>query len=93
MLVSSVLPVVDVASVVTAVASAAPVYVAVAEAVASAAVAASSPAASSVVAAAVAVRPRGDPGMYKGVRWMPWRREAMKDVARCEKPRGDASDR
>jgi hypothetical protein len=29
----------------------------------------------------------------KGVRWMPWRREAMKDVARCEKPRGDASDR
>jgi hypothetical protein len=29
----------------------------------------------------------------KGVRWMPWRQEAMKDVARCEKPRGDASDR
>jgi hypothetical protein len=29
----------------------------------------------------------------KGVRWMPWHQEAMKDVARCEKPRGDASDR
>ena len=29
----------------------------------------------------------------KGVRWMPWRQEAKKDVARCEKPRGDASDR
>jgi hypothetical protein len=29
----------------------------------------------------------------KGIRWMPWRQEAMKDVARCEKPRGDASDR
>ena len=29
----------------------------------------------------------------KSVRWMPWRQEAMKDVARCEKPRGDASDR
>ena len=29
----------------------------------------------------------------KGVRWMPWRQEAMKDVARCDKPRGDASDR
>jgi hypothetical protein len=29
----------------------------------------------------------------KGVRWMPWRQKAMKDVARCEKPRGDASDR
>ncbi len=23
----------------------------------------------------------------KGVRWMPWRREAMKDVAGCDKPR------
>ena len=29
----------------------------------------------------------------KGVRWMPWRQKAMKDVARCDKPRGDASDR
>ena len=29
----------------------------------------------------------------KGVRWMPWRQEAKKDVARCVKPRGDASDR
>ena len=29
----------------------------------------------------------------KGIWWMPWRQEAMKDVARCEKPRGDASDR
>ena len=34
-----------------------------------------------------------DPEREKGVRWMPWRQEAMKDVARCEKPRGDASDR
>jgi len=24
---------------------------------------------------------------------MPWYREAMKDVARCDKPGGDASDR
>jgi hypothetical protein len=29
----------------------------------------------------------------KGVRWMPWRQEAMKDVARCEKLRGEASAR
>ena len=29
----------------------------------------------------------------KGIWWMPWRREAMKDVARCEKPRGVASER
>ena len=29
----------------------------------------------------------------KGIWWMPWRLEAMKDVARCEKPRGDASNR
>ena len=27
----------------------------------------------------------------KGIWWMPWRREAMKDVARCEKPGGGAS--
>ena len=29
----------------------------------------------------------------KGIWWMPWRREAMKDVARCDKPRGGASTR
>ena len=29
----------------------------------------------------------------KGIWWMPWHREAMKDVARCEKPRGGASAR
>ena len=29
----------------------------------------------------------------KSARWMPWRQEAMKDVARCDKLRGDASDR
>jgi hypothetical protein len=29
----------------------------------------------------------------KGIWWMPWYREAMKDVARCEKPRGGASAR
>ena len=27
----------------------------------------------------------------KGIGWMPWRQEAMKDVARCEKPGGAAS--
>ena len=27
----------------------------------------------------------------KSICWMPWRQEAMKDVARCEKPRGAAS--
>ena len=27
----------------------------------------------------------------KGIWWMPWRQEAMKDVARCEKPGGAAS--
>ncbi len=27
----------------------------------------------------------------KGIWWMPWRQEAMKDVARCDKPRGAAS--
>jgi len=27
----------------------------------------------------------------KGERWMPWRREATKDVASCDKPRGAAS--
>ena len=30
---------------------------------------------------------------FKGIRWMPWCREAMKDVARCDKPRGGASTR
>jgi len=28
----------------------------------------------------------------KGIRWMPWRREAMKDVVRCDKPRGAANE-
>ena len=27
----------------------------------------------------------------KGARWMPWREEAMKDVADCDKPRGAVS--
>ena len=27
----------------------------------------------------------------KGIWWMPWRVEAMKDVARCDKPWGAAS--
>ncbi len=27
----------------------------------------------------------------KGVRWMPWRREAMKDVVSCDKLRGAAN--
>ena len=27
----------------------------------------------------------------KGIRWMPWHQEAMKDVARCENPGGAAS--
>jgi len=27
----------------------------------------------------------------KGIWWMPWRVKAMKDVARCDKPRGAAS--
>ena len=31
--------------------------------------------------------------LEKGIWWMPWHREAMKDVARCEKPRGGASAR
>jgi len=29
----------------------------------------------------------------KGIWWMPWRMEAMKDVARCEKLWGGASNR
>ena len=28
---------------------------------------------------------------FKSIWWMPWHQEAMKDVARCEKPRGAAS--
>jgi hypothetical protein len=28
----------------------------------------------------------------KGVGWMPWRQEAMKDVALCDKLRGGESD-
>ncbi len=28
---------------------------------------------------------------FKGIWWMPWHQEAMKDVARCDKPRGAAS--
>ena len=27
----------------------------------------------------------------KGIWWMPWHREAMKDVARCDKPWGAVS--
>ena len=34
-----------------------------------------------------------DQALRKGIWWMPWYREAMKDVARCDKPGGDASDR
>ena len=29
----------------------------------------------------------------KGIRWMPWRQEAMKDVVSCDKPRGAANER
>ena len=28
----------------------------------------------------------------KGIRWMPWYREAMKDVVSCDKPRGGANN-
>jgi hypothetical protein len=28
----------------------------------------------------------------KGTWWMPWRQEAMKDAATCEKPRGTGSE-
>ena len=35
----------------------------------------------------------GDLERDKGIRWMPWHQEAMKDVARCEKPWGAASRR
>jgi hypothetical protein len=39
---------------------------------------------------------RSGPGVgecEKGIWWMPWHREAMKDVARCEKLGGGASTR
>ena len=40
---------------------------------------------------------RGDLELYgqanKRIRWMPWRSEAMKDVAACDKPRGVGSKR
>jgi hypothetical protein len=40
------------------------------------------------------IKVRGESIEYeKGIRWMPWHQEAMKDVARCEKPRGAASRR
>lgn len=28
----------------------------------------------------------------KGIWWMPWHMKAMKDVVRCDKPRGDANN-
>ena len=28
----------------------------------------------------------------KGIRWMPWRWKAMKDVVSCDKPRGGANN-
>ena len=34
---------------------------------------------------------RAEDKRLKGIWWMPWRREAKKDVARCDKPRGGAS--
>jgi hypothetical protein len=37
--------------------------------------------------------PRASIEYNKGIRWMPWHQEAMKDVARCEKPWGAASRR
>ena len=36
-------------------------------------------------------RLRGRFEQEKGIWWMPWHQEAMKDVARCEKPGGAAS--
>ena len=42
------------------------------------------------------VRQKGNLGLYgqatKRIRWMPWRSEAMKDVAACEK-RGGAGNK
>jgi hypothetical protein len=29
---------------------------------------------------------------HKGIRWMPWRSEAMKDVVRCDKSWGAANE-
>ena len=37
------------------------------------------------------MRALGNGKATKGARWMPRRREAMKDVDSCEKPRGGAS--
>ncbi len=37
--------------------------------------------------------PLGRGECEKGIWWMPWRREAMKDVARCDKSGEGASDR
>ena len=39
----------------------------------------------------MAIRKDCDLEQEKGIRWMPWHQEAMKDVARCEKPWGAAS--
>ena len=33
-----------------------------------------------------------DQAFEKGIWWMPWHAQAMKDVALCDKPRGDESD-
>ncbi len=41
----------------------------------------------------VAVRDGSAIKRLKGIWWMPWHREAMKDVARCDKPWGVASER
>jgi hypothetical protein len=29
--------------------------------------------------------------VFKGIRWMPWHQEPMKDVGGCDKPRGAAN--
>jgi hypothetical protein len=46
---------------------------------------------SSVIGHLSVVLPLGRGECEKGIWWMPWRREAMKDVARCDMPRGAAS--
>ena len=33
-----------------------------------------------------------DQAFEKGIWWMPWHAQAMKDVALCDKPRGDESN-
>ena len=43
-----------------------------------------------VLVALSAVR-KEDQAQVKGIRWMPWHREAMKDVALCDKLRGGES--